>query len=173
MWLWELQHSQLTRGKGERNVVCEYEVCMGQSGGSIDWVPRPGPGLKQVSFWSAELVQVFLFATSNLSESPFVGNRVRGQERERERKVKFVYQRIICCYVWIIFSSRLLVLHYANTGKQFRPNRIKLFLLGSTMALFFLPPALCILSNSSKTWHWLTLKAFSLLKDMQSKTGSL
>lgn len=46
-------------------------------------VPRPGLCCTQVSFCSAELLQVFVFATNNLSQSPFVGHSGgKGAERE-------------------------------------------------------------------------------------------
>lgn len=59
-------------------------LCESQSGGSIACVPRAGLGFKQVSFCRAELVQVFLFVTNNLSESSFVGNKERGDKGKRE-----------------------------------------------------------------------------------------
>lgn len=46
-------------------------------------VPRPGLCCTQVSFCSAELLQVFVFATNNLPQSPFVGHS-GGKRAERE-----------------------------------------------------------------------------------------
>lgn len=48
------------------------------------WFPRTGLGLKQVSFCRPGLVQVFLFVTNNLSETPFVGNTEETVGREKE-----------------------------------------------------------------------------------------
>lgn len=44
-------------------------------------VPRPGLCCTQVSFCSAELLQVLVFATNNLSQSPFVDTQ---EQRERQ-----------------------------------------------------------------------------------------
>lgn len=49
-------------------------------------VPRPGLCCTQVSFCSAELLQVLVFATNNLSQSPFVEHS-GGKGAERDKQV--------------------------------------------------------------------------------------
>lgn len=51
------------------------------------WVSEVDPlPDSQVSFGRAELLQVFLFATNNLSESSFVGTKERGDKGQRDRE---------------------------------------------------------------------------------------
>lgn len=61
----------------------EVQLCFGSLDASV---PRPGLCCTQVSFCSAELLQVLVFATNNLSQSPFVGHS-EGKGAERDKRV--------------------------------------------------------------------------------------